>query len=214
MASIRSDVVGGFNAFVSKQKDEPGECLMTLVQFDSQDAYEVICEAQPLEKVAPLSTATFEPRGGTPLYDAMGHAIANAAIRVRKLTAQGQPAEHILFVTFTDGEENASREYSRAKVFAAVTKRQKQGWTFVYLGANQDAFAQGGAAGFAAGATSAYAASAVGTADAFDRLSVSTVSYRARTALADAPQADDHFFDGNQRPGERTSIRKTVKQGS
>ncbi len=41
-------------------------------------------------------------------------------------------------MTFTDGLENQSREYDRAKLFHLVIKRESPCWTFAYLGANQD----------------------------------------------------------------------------
>jgi hypothetical protein len=41
MESIRDDTIGGFNTFLKKQKTEPGTATLTLVQFDSQDPYEI-----------------------------------------------------------------------------------------------------------------------------------------------------------------------------
>jgi hypothetical protein len=41
----------------------------------------------------------------------------------------------------TDGEENSSSEYTRAAIFKLITDKEKEGWAFVYLGANQDAWA-------------------------------------------------------------------------
>jgi len=40
--SIRDDTIGGFNAFLDEQKKQPGTATLTLVQFDSQDSYEII----------------------------------------------------------------------------------------------------------------------------------------------------------------------------
>jgi len=51
MESIRDDTIGGFNAFLEKQKAEPGSATLTLVQFDSQDPYEVIHRFKPIEQV-------------------------------------------------------------------------------------------------------------------------------------------------------------------
>ena len=184
MDAIRSDVIGGFNSFLREQQAAGGACVMTLVQFDDQDPYEVIADAVPIAEMAPLSEATFVPRGTTPLYDAMGHAIANATIRAERRDAAGDAPEDVLFVTFTDGLENASREYDRAKVFDLVKRREERGWTFAYLGANQDAYAEGGKMGVAQGSAQAWAASPAGTAAAFDDLSKATAAYRAK-----APEA-------------------------
>ena len=45
-----------------------------------------------------------------------------------------------MFVIITDGEENASREYSAAEVKEAIQrKKSRYGWEFIFLGANIDA---------------------------------------------------------------------------
>ena len=134
MENIASDVIGGFNAFVTTQQTEGSTALMTLIQFDSVDPYEVLAAATPISEIQKLSPTTFQPRGGTPLYDAIGHAIADATIRNEKLTATGGAADEVLFIIFTDGQENQSREYDRAAIATLVSKREKAGWTFVYMG--------------------------------------------------------------------------------
>ena len=41
MSDLQSDM-DGFNGIVAEQREKPGECVLTLVQFDSNDPYEVI----------------------------------------------------------------------------------------------------------------------------------------------------------------------------
>ena len=89
-------MVGGFNAFLAQQQADGHDAVMTLVQFDSQDPHEVLFDATPLAQVRPLERARFQPRGGTPLYDAMGHLIADATIRAEKMAIDGRPAEEVL----------------------------------------------------------------------------------------------------------------------
>ena len=127
MGPMADDVVGGFNGFLAAQQAEGHDAVMTLVQFDSQDPHEVLVNAQPIAEVRPLERARYQPRGGTPLYDAMGHLIADATIRAEKTAIDGGPAEEVLFVTFTDGEENRSTEYTQAQVFGLISKRQARG---------------------------------------------------------------------------------------
>src|SRR5262249_61637555 len=105
--------------------------------------------------------------GTPPLSDAMGHAIADAAIRSEKLEASGEPREEIVFVTFTDGLENASQEYSRSKLFELIRKREQAGWSFMYLGANQDAYAESSQLGYARGSVQNFMADPRGTELAF-----------------------------------------------
>jgi hypothetical protein len=197
MDAIRDDVVGGFNSFVAQQAAEPGECLMTLVQFDSQDPYEVLFDARPLLDIPPLTPATFQPRGSTPLYDAMGRAIANATIRAEQHAAAGELDEDILFVTFTDGLENASREYDREKVFAAVKTREERGWTFVFLGANQDSYAAGHALGYDPRSVQNFTADGEGTRAAWLSLGRATSSRRQKLATS-MPIDKGDFFEGSK----------------
>lgn len=146
MQSVRSDVVGGFNQFLAEQKAVPGDCTVTLVQFDDQGPYDILRDCTPIKDVEPLGNE-YLPRGMTPLYDAVGRGIVNTGERLANMPEHDRPAK-VVFVTITDGLENSSREYNAAKV-AAMTKEQqeKYGWQFVYLGANQDALAEGAKVG-------------------------------------------------------------------
>jgi len=207
MASIQSDVIGGFNSFVAQQRAQPGRCLMTLIQFDGQDPHEVLENARPIEQVPSLDARRFVPRGNTPLYDAMGHAIADAAIRTEKLEANGEPREEIVFVTFTDGLENASQEYSRSKVFELIRKREQAGWSFIYLGANQDAYAESGRMGYARGSTQNFMADELGTKLAFS--SSSEAIRRMRQAVAKGGPVDRaNLFGGDKPADEDAAARK------
>ena len=71
--------------------------------------------------------------------------------------------------SFTDGLENASREYTKSHIHDLIEQKTKDGWVFVYLGANQDAFAEAGSLGIAANRTINY--DVRDTPTAFERLS-------------------------------------------
>ena len=49
MGSIRTDAEGGINSFIEQQKQEPGEALLTLVQFNTK--YDFVHSGTPLEEV-------------------------------------------------------------------------------------------------------------------------------------------------------------------
>ena len=50
--------------------------------------------------------------------------------------------EHTIFVITTDGMENASHQYTKARVKGMVERqKEKYGWEFLFLGANFDAIA-------------------------------------------------------------------------
>jgi len=159
MESCWDDTIGGFNSFVTDQKALGGN--LTLVQFDHE--YYVAYENVDLKNVKPLTRETFKPRGSTALLDAIGKTIKNTS-------------EVSTLIILTDGHENASREYTKAHVKDLIEQKTKEGWTVMYLGANQDAFAEAGSMGIHAGNTVNY--DTARTPDMFARLS-QTISSQA-----------------------------------
>lgn len=192
MESIRTDVIGGFNTFVHAQKALPDAAILTLAQFDSQDVHEVTIKAEDIQTVTDLGVSDFIPRGGTPLYDAIGHAITEVQMREEARTEANLPSEDVLMVIFTDGGENQSRQYTQEKAFDLIKKKEGEGWTFVYMGANQDSYETGASIGVYAGSTSNFAASAVGTQTAYASLSDNMTQYRTARTKGATPK---EFFD-------------------
>jgi len=193
MNSIASDVIGGFNQFLEEQQRNGDDARMTFVQFDSSNPHEVIANALPIAEVRPLTADTFTPRGGTPLFDAMGSLITDATIRGE---AEGND-EVVIFVTFTDGHENCSANYSREAIFELVAKREAQGWTFVYLGANQDSYAAGGGMGYHADNVQDFEASPEGARLAFQSLSKGMAKERGKIRHS-AARLTSEFFEGDK----------------
>lgn len=141
MDSMRSDVVGGFNTFLAEQQAQPGRAKVTLVQFDTQAPQEVLLDAANLANVGPLAEADFQPRGGTPLLDATSLLITRVLGRQAARSALGKREEEIVFITVTDGEENSSRTATLEQVRALIDSGKESGWSFVFLGAGLDAYA-------------------------------------------------------------------------
>lgn len=142
MNDIRSDAIGGFNTFLDdQQKLDEGECILTFAQFD--DVYEIVHDGVPIKDVPPLTAETYEPRGSTALFDAVGKTINSVGNRLAQLPEEKRPSK-VLVVILTDGHENASREFNRQQVSDMVTKQRDQfSWEFIFLGAGIDAFAAG-----------------------------------------------------------------------
>ncbi len=197
MDSIASDVVGGFNGFLASQRAEGADAVMTLVQFDSQDPHEVLADALPLSDVSDLTADSFAPRGGTPLYDAIGHTVADATIRAERRRNSDLPAEEILFVTFTDGLENQSVEYTREKIFELIKKREADGWSFAYLGANQDSYEEGGRIGYSQASTQNFAADEEGSKAVFQSLNAAVVKRRQKIRAGVSYDKAD-LFEGDK----------------
>ncbi len=145
MESIRDDAEGGVNAFIAEQSQAPGNAFLTLVQFDTE--YEFIHKGVPIQQV---SRYTLHPRGSTALLDAVGRAVNETGERLAKLPAADRPGL-VIFVVMTDGQENSSREFSKAKIKEMIERQQSvYQWHFTFLGANQDAFAEAGGMGMRA----------------------------------------------------------------
>lgn len=150
MRSIADDVIGGFNALVADQRKTPGDCTLTLVQFDSQDPQEIVLATVPIAEVPDLTAETFQPRGSTPLLDAMGRLITETGERIARDPEHEHPGK-VIFVVLTDGYENASQTYTRERIFEMIKhQREVYSWEFIFLGADQDAIAEGARYGFAA----------------------------------------------------------------
>jgi hypothetical protein len=153
MDSCRDDAIAGFNAWLRSQQELGDPCTLTLVTF-SDRAGAPLCrlvhEGLSITEVAPLTRETYTPGGNTPLYDAVVRTI-------RWMDRLRPRPERVLMVILTDGAENASREHTLRQVHDLIREREATGhWTFVYLAANQDAWATGGHMGIGAGNIAAF----------------------------------------------------------
>lgn len=142
MASKAEDVLGGFNLFLDKlAKQFLVDYWVSLTLFDTR--VELKYQAVPLAQVARLDETTYCPAGCTALLDAIGNT-------VQHVRADG--FDKVIIVIMTDGLENSSREWSVEGIRALIHSKEAKGtWTFVFLGANLDAFAQGAKLGVAKG---------------------------------------------------------------
>lgn len=143
MQPMQEPAVAAFNDFIKSQLDVPGDARLTLIQFD--DAYEVHVSAKPIQDVPQLTAATYTPRGSTALLDAIGRTIKETDRRISALPDAEKPGK-VIFAIFTDGEENASTEYSAKHISDLIRLyRDTKGWDFIFLAANQDAIASASA---------------------------------------------------------------------
>lgn len=152
MQSVKTDTEGGLKAFLAEQADAPGDTTVSLYQFDTE--YEPVYENKALADVPDFTLA---PRGGTALLDAVGRTITAVGAQLAAEPEGERPAE-VVVVILTDGEENSSREFTGTTVKKMINEQQDvYGWKFVFLGADQDAFAAAGGMGIRAATTLSYA---------------------------------------------------------
>ena len=194
MEHLVSDVVGGFATFVAEQQQEAGKCSVTVAQFDSEDPFEVLIDDIPVAEVTGLDERYFA-RDMTPLYDAIGSMIDRCEERLSAFASAGKPADDQLIVIFTDGLENHSRRWDQQAIFKRIEEKKAEGWTFVFMGANQDSYAAGGGMGVHGGSVSNFAASATGTRRAFSSMSRAAADYRRKGSATRMADQDD-FFGG------------------
>ncbi len=135
MESMKSDAIGGFNAFIEKQKKQPGEARVTVALFDNE--YELLENGTDINKVKPLTNVTYVPRGSTGLLDAIGRSINDVASRIKKAPRIDRP-ERVIMIVITDGHENASREFRHDTITEMLKKqREDHKWEVLFIGADE-----------------------------------------------------------------------------
>lgn len=138
MCSIEKQAIDGVNETLqsvraAQKKYEDQEYYVSFVTFNSSSIKTVLDRVEAT-KVEDITPAQYNPSCSTPLYDAIGKSV----MELKKSVAEN---DKVLVTIITDGYENASREYSQSSVKALTEKLGQRGWTFAYIGANQDAMA-------------------------------------------------------------------------
>lgn len=171
MSRLKKDVIGGFNQLIADQQKEDGELTVSLVQFDDNGGlqFESVNDFAPIKEVVLLTEANYNPRGGTPLNDALARLINETGAKLAAMSEDVRP-EKVLFVTITDGEENSSKEQTTGSVKKLIEHQEAiYNWKFLYIGANQDSFKEAGVRGMSGGLN--FAASTVGTTAMYSAIS-------------------------------------------
>jgi uncharacterized protein YegL len=144
MAGLESDTIGGFNAFITNQSRLEGETKVTTVLFD--DRYEILWNGIDADQVK-LTDQDYMVRGTTALLDAVGKTILDVGDRLFHTSEEERPGK-VIFVITTDGQENASREFTYESIKNLIERQQeKYNWEFIFLGANIDAAKEAGCIG-------------------------------------------------------------------
>lgn len=201
MESIRETVISGFNEYINGLKTSKAKknLLFSLITFDSM-GIEHPYKAVPILDVKPLTRRTFQPRAGTPLYDAAVNTIEDIAVKA-------EAKQPVLVVIMTDGEENSSQEHDENCFKDLIEKLKAKGnWTFVFMGANQDAWSNAAKFGFDAGNTMQWASTTEGTKSAFRGLAGASANYCMAMSVAGGGGGgalnSSSFFDNDKLKGD------------
>jgi uncharacterized protein YegL len=141
MIDAASDHIGGMKSFVRDQKDLEDDSFLTIIQFDSHNPCEVVFDRAPIKDVS-LDSIDLIPRGGTPLYSAIGQATEHLQKR------QGAtPPSSTLCMVITDGQNTDFTEWTKDRLKMRIAELESKNWTFLFLGANVDSFSEAGTIG-------------------------------------------------------------------
>lgn len=135
MQSIYRQALSGCNETIQSvraaDKRHKNQChRFSLVAFNSTETRTILDDV-PIADVSDLSDEDYLPDACTPLFDAMGRALTTLERKVKD-------GDRVLVTVVTDGEENDSREYTLETIRAMTGRLRDEGWTFIYMGANQD----------------------------------------------------------------------------
>jgi len=170
MTCIKDQTISGFNEYVDSLKPKGKAARFTFTKFNSEKT-NIVCDNIPVKDVLLLTSQNYCPSALTPLYDAIG-----GSIKAIEKALTKEPLD-VLCVIMTDGQENCSREFTRNRIFEIIAEKQKEGWTFAYLGANQDSWGEGEKVGIVGSNTMDFAYDSTGVTRAFASTIVATGRY-------------------------------------
>ena len=180
MGGLESDTIGGFNATINDQKTLEEKTRVTTILFDN--FFEILHDRIDLQDLPTLTEKDYFVRGSTALYDAVALGI-NKIVNVQKQTKQDGRADKVIMVIITDGYENSSRETNAAMLHKMIDGCKKDGWEFLFLGADIDAQAAAGAIGIESSRASNFVKDAQGVQVQYDSLNVAIRTMRSGAPL-------------------------------
>jgi len=177
MSIIKTDAIGGHNEFIKTQQKEPGFATYTLAQFD--DEYELLQDFVDIKDAKILDEKSYIPRGWTRLLDAIGKTIIAVGEKLSNLKEEERP-NTVIFVVYTDGQENLSSEFSKEKILEMIKEQEeKYSWKFIYLSSDLNAFDDAKSYGFSKGRTMNMGKSGDATREVYATVSCLVSQYRS-----------------------------------
>jgi hypothetical protein len=137
----------------------------------------------------------YQPRGTTPLFDAIGRLLSH--IDASPLGADDS-VDHVVAI-ITDGQENASSEFDRAKIFELIKERSDAGWVFIYLGSEPDSYSDADRVAVSHANSRKWDKSSDGTREMLENMSSSLSEHRMMSREKRRQSKDDFYRDGGDR---------------
>ena len=164
MGGIETDTIGGYNSYINEQKKNNAK--VTTILFD--DKYEMLTKREDIKNIKKLTNKEYYVRGCTALLDAIGNTIN---------FMDKEKANKVMFVITTDGKENASKEFTRAKIKEMIQGHKD--WEFIYIGADIDSYSEGQSIGIDSKNISNYRKDKKGVSMLYSAINNATENYRA-----------------------------------
>ena len=138
MNSIKKTILNGFNELINSvksiEKEFPEhEHYISIISFNSKNENNVIHFNEPVSKIETIDDKNYNPESSTPLFDAMGFSI----LKLKNFLSDKNNYS-VLVTILTDGEENASKEYSLTSIKRIIEELKSENWTFTYIGTDHD----------------------------------------------------------------------------
>lgn len=172
MEAVQEATISGFNEYLGGLKKREEKVLFSLTLFNT--VVKEIYTLKPIKEVPALTKKTYNPDGGTALYDASVETIEKSTKMIDEI--KGKTA--VLTVIMTDGQENSSTRHNEGCLKDLMKKLEKEGkWTFVFLGANQNSWATTANWGVSTGNVANWTFSSSGIQNAFQSLGGNTANY-------------------------------------
>lgn len=208
MQEAKSQTLSGYNEYIQTLKADQNsdKVTVTLTTFSAISGTNVRYTRVKLSEIPEFGPRDYNPNGGTPLFDAVGHTVA----AVEKALADVAPADrpNIVVMIITDGMENASQEFSKEQIVSLIQSKEKEGVTFVYLGANHDVWA--GASNLGLGAASAASYNYGSTKGLYQTVARSTMR-RAAFVASGASFDSTEFLNEDEREELATGVANATK---
>jgi len=141
MFSIEREALSGCNETIQSIRsiqsnyEETQTHYVSLITFNASNDQHVVFDKAPVMEARELAPSDYNPNDCTPLYDAMGKALTNLKIT---MPHEDGVTNNVLVTIITDGYENSSTRYDSKKIKSLVEELKNMGWSFSYIGANQD----------------------------------------------------------------------------
>jgi hypothetical protein len=137
MSTIKDSTISGFNEVVQtikgiEKKYPEQKHFISLITFNGL-GIKTKLNKHPVSDLVNIDKKTYNPDSLTPLYDAIGLSILKL-----RMDIAGVENANVLVTILTDGEENDSKEFSGSQIKKIIDEQKSLGWTFTYIGANQD----------------------------------------------------------------------------